>query len=154
MADFLLPKLSEGVDSADVLEVLVEVGETITAGQDVIEIGTDKATMFVASDVGGVIKAINCAEGDSINVGQAVLTVEGSGQAAAPAAEAPSAPASAPEPPKPAPPTAAPVEAAAPVAPPVPAPPAQAPPAPPVAPTTKSTTMIAAGPAIRRFARW
>jgi len=83
MADFLLPNLGEGVESGDVLEILVEVGESVTSGQDVIELETDKATMFVASDVAGVVKAINCAEGDTLKVGQPVLTVEGS---AAPAA--------------------------------------------------------------------
>ena len=91
MADFILPQLGEGVETGDVLEILVEVGETITAGQDVVELETDKATIFVSSDVGGVIKAINCAEGDTIKPGQSVLTVEGSAAPAAPAETPPAA---------------------------------------------------------------
>ena len=157
MADFLLPNLGEGVESGDVLEILVEVGETVTSGQDVIELETDKATMFVATDIAGVVKAINCAEGDTIKVGQPVLTVDG---AAAPAA-APAAPESAPAPePAPAPaPTPSPAAAApAPApAPPTPAPAAPvasaAPAAPKAAPSSSSGVVVAASPSIRRFAR-
>ena len=157
MADFILPQLGEGVESGDVLEILVEVGETITAGHDVIELETDKATIFVSSDVGGVIKAINCAEGDTIKPGQSVLTVDGAA-APAPASEPAPAPvekpAPAPEKPAPAPaaqatPTPAPPAPATPVAPAAPAAPA-----PPAAPVAKSSgAAVAAGPAIRRFAR-
>ncbi len=157
MADFILPQLGEGVETGDVLEILVEVGETITAGQDVVELETDKATIFVSSDVGGVIKAINCAEGDTIKPGQSVLTVEGS---AAPAAPAETPPAAAPPKPVEPPPAQAPPAAQAP---PTPAPPVTPAPAPPAAPVTpappaapvvaKASTMVAAGPAIRRFAR-
>ena len=155
MAEFLLPKLGEGVDAAEVLEILVEVGETVSEGQDVIEVGTDKATMFIATDVGGVIKAINCKEGDSIEAGHAVLTVEG-GAAPAKAPEKPAA-TPAPEPPKPAEtpvaekPVAPPVAEKPPVAPVAPVAPVQPKPTAPV--VAKSSTMVAAGPAIRRFAR-
>ena len=69
MADFLLPQLGEGVESGDVLEILVAVGDTVTNGQDVMELETDKATIFVSSNVAGVVKSINCSEGDTISVG-------------------------------------------------------------------------------------
>ena len=153
MADFLLPQLGEDVESGDVLEILVEVGDTITNGQDVIELETDKATIFVSANVAGVVKAINCSPGDTVTVGQSVLTVEG---AAAPAAApAPAAPESAPAPePAPAPaPTPSPA-AAAPA--PAPAPTAPAAPVaakPPAAPTPSSGVAVAASPSIRRFAR-
>ena len=153
MADFLLPQLGEDVESGDVLEILVEVGDTITNGQDVIELETDKATIFVSANVAGVVKAINCSPGDTVTVGQSVLTVEG---AAAPAAApAPAAPESAPAPePAPAPaPTPSPA-AAAPA--PAPAPTAPAAPVaakPPAAPTPSSGVAVAASPSIRRLAR-
>ena len=158
MADFLLPQLGEGVESGDVLEILVSVGDTVTDGQDVVELETDKATIFVSTNVAGVVKSINCAEGDTINVGQSVMTVEGS---AAPAASpAPAAPAPAPPEPAAPPAAAAPPEPVAPAAP-APVAPAPAPVAPvaaaPVAPvvTSKpsSNVEVAASPSIRRFAR-
>ena len=163
MADFLLPQLGEGVESGDVLEILVAVGDTITDGQDVVELETDKATIFVPTNVAGVVKAINCAEGDTINVGQSVLTVEGSAAPAAAPAPAAPAPAPAPAPPQPAAPPVAATPPPAPVAPAPPAAPATPPPAAPVATqapaaptvTTKpaSTVEVAASPSIRRFAR-
>ena len=159
MADFLLPQLGEDVESGDVLEILVEVGDTITNGQDVIELETDKATIFVSANVAGVVKAINCSPGDTVTVGQSVLTVEG---AAAPAAApAPAAPESAPAPepapapaPIPSPAAAAPAPAPAPPTP-VPAAPvaSAAPAAPKAAPSSSSGVVVAASPSIRRFAR-
>lgn len=157
MAEYKLPNLGEGVESGDVLEVLVAVGDTIGNDQEVLELETDKATMFVTADgVSGKITAINCKEGDTIAVGQVIFTYDG---AAAPEASAPAAaptPAPAPAPPKPAAP-APPVQAeapAAPVAPPAPTPaPPVATPKPTAPVVAKSSTMVAAGPAIRRFAR-
>ena len=152
MADFLLPQLGEGVESGDVLEILVEVGDSVTDGQDVIELETDKATIFVSCNVAGVVKAINCAEGDTISVGQPVLSING---AAAPAASAPAPPAPAPTPP---PAAEAPAPAPAPPSAPAPtshpaAPVATAPSAPAVTSKPASGVEVAASPSIRRFAR-
>lgn len=153
-----IPSLGEGVESGDVLEVMVAEGDAIEKGQSILELETDKATVMVPSPEGGVVKNINCSEGDTVSVGQPVLTIEAfeSSAAAAPAPAAPPAPVAAPEP-EPAPP-AAPTPAPAPVA----ATPAPVAPTPaPVAPAAPTPTPaaaspnaeVAAGPAIRRFAR-
>ena len=155
-----IPSLGEGVESGDVLEVMVAEGDAIEKGQPILELETDKATVMVPSPEGGVVKSINCGEGDTVAVGQAVLTIEAfeSNEAAAPAPAAAPEPVAAPEPePAPAPP-AAPTPAPAPVAA-APAPVAPAPaPVTPAAPTpapavTSPSAEVAAGPAIRRFAR-
>ena len=155
-----IPSLGEGVESGDVLEVMVAEGDAIEKGQPILELETDKATVMVPSSEGGVVKSINCGEGDTVAVGQAVLTIEAfeSNEAAAPAPAAAPEPVAAPEPePAPAPP-AAPTPAPAPVAA-APAPVAPAPaPVTPAAPTpapavTSPSAEVAAGPAIRRFAR-
>ena len=155
-----IPSLGEGVESGDVLEVMVAEGDAIEKGQPILELETDKATVMVPSSEGGVVKSINCGEGDTVAVGQAVLTIEAfeSNEAAAPAPAAAPEPVAAPEPePAPAPP-AAPTPAPAPVAA-APAPVAPAPaPVTPAAPTpapavTSPSAAVAAGRAIRRFAR-
>ena len=155
-----IPSLGEGVESGDVLEVMVAEGDAIEKGQPILELETDKATVMVPSSEGGVVKSINCGEGDTVAVGQAVLTIEAfeSNEAAATAPAAAPEPVAAPEPePAPAPP-AAPTPAPAPVAA-APAPVAPAPaPVTPAAPTpapavTSPSAEVAAGPAIRRFAR-
>ncbi|MFK7765867.1 MAG: 2-oxo acid dehydrogenase subunit E2 [Mariniblastus sp.] len=158
--EFKLPKLGEGVDSGDVLEVLVSVGDVIEVDQGIVELETDKATVIVPSEVAGKITKINCKEDDTVSVGDVLIEVEPSAGGAAPAAPAPAAekPAAAPTPPPEAaaatPPPVAPPTPVAPVAPPTPAAqPAPAAQAPPAAPVVKGGGNVAAGPAIRRFAR-
>ncbi|MGI9496324.1 MAG: 2-oxo acid dehydrogenase subunit E2 [Mariniblastus sp.] len=156
--EFKLPKIAEGVESGDVLEILVSVGDTLELEQEVMELETDKATVFVPSDVEGVVTGINCDVGDTIAVGQVILSVEPA-TASAPEAPVESAPVAAAEPvvEKPVEPAqepvapVAPVEPVAPVAPvsPVVAKPESA----PVETAPGKKVIVAAGPAIRRFAR-
>ena len=74
--EFKLPSLGENIESGDVVAVLVEVGQTVTADQPVLELETDKATVEVPSPFGGQVTAIRVTEGDEINIGQTILTVE------------------------------------------------------------------------------
>ena len=159
--EFKLDNLGDGVESGDVLEIMVAVGDTIELDQGVIELETDKATVVVPSEVAGTITKICCAEGDTLKPGDVLMEIETSGAAPAPAAE-PAASA-----PEPTPPPVAPAPVAAEPTPPAPAPVAPAPtpvaaaPAPvaPIKPTAPAVStvpgggQIAAGPAIRRFAR-
>ncbi len=146
-----LPALGDGVDSGDVLEVLVKEGDTIEKDQGIVELETDKATVIVPSDYAGVVTKINFAEGDNVPVGAVILTLEPSESASPASSEAAVPEAAVPEP-TPAPPASA--------SPPVqevqPGPEPTTPP-PPTAPTTaaaeKSQSEVAAGPAVRRFAR-
>ena len=147
--EFKLPSIGEGIESGDVLDVLVSVGDTIEKDTEVCELETDKATVFVPSDIAGKVTAIHIAAGDTVAVGAVLLTVE----AAAGAATPPPAPAAAP-------PAAAPTPPAAATPPPAPAPVAAAPTPPPATPApaapvaaSGSKKIVPAGPAIRRFAR-
>ncbi len=74
--EFVLPAVSEGVDSVDIAEVLVSEGDTIEAGQNVIEIETDKAAMEVPCPFGGKVAKVHVSSGDTVQVGAAILTVE------------------------------------------------------------------------------
>ena len=42
--DVQLPKLGDGITSADVLEILVAEGDSVTKDQGLLEMETDKAT--------------------------------------------------------------------------------------------------------------
>lgn len=77
-----LPALGENIDSATVTRVLVKVGDTIKKDQPIMELDTEKASVDVPASAAGTIKEIRVKEGDSINVGQVVLTLEESGEAA------------------------------------------------------------------------
>ncbi|MDM8533017.1 2-oxo acid dehydrogenase subunit E2 [Anaerolineales bacterium HSG25] len=100
MAEFKLPELGENITGGDVVGVLVAVGDIINADQDILELETDKATVTVPVNSGGTITAIHIQEGDRVEVGQLVLTMDGgaSNGSAAPTSESatpsPSAPVS------------------------------------------------------------
>ena len=77
--DLRLPDLGEGIESADVLSVLVSMGQAVNAGDSVIEIESEKATLEVPTDAGGTVTGIHVKSGDTIAVGQVVLTLEPDG---------------------------------------------------------------------------
>jgi len=96
----------------DVIEVNVQVGDTIEKEQALLTLESDKASIEVPSDAAGVVKAINVKPGDKVSEGTVILTLESSA-----AAEAPAAPKAAPAPAPAAPAAQAqPAQAAAPVA--------------------------------------
>jgi pyruvate dehydrogenase E2 component (dihydrolipoamide acetyltransferase) len=74
--DFKLPELGENIESADVLNVLVKMGDMIIRDQGVIEIETDKATIEVPSTIEGKVVEINIKPGDKARVGAIILKVE------------------------------------------------------------------------------
>ncbi len=74
--EFKIPEIGEGVKSADVAEILVKVGDVITAGQVVAEIETEKAVAEVPSTVAGTVTKIHVKQGDTIEVGGVLLTVD------------------------------------------------------------------------------
>src|ERR1035437_2381480 len=76
IVDFKLPELGENIESADVLNVLVTIGDMITKDQGVIEIETDKATIEVPSTVEGKVVEINIKPGEKAKVGSVILKVE------------------------------------------------------------------------------
>ena len=106
---FALPELGESIESGDVVQVLVAVGDRIAAEQSVLELETDKAMVEVPSPVGGSVTAIHVAPGDKAAVGQLIVTLETDGATATNNAPSPSKPPTKTEPEPPAPP--APVEA-------------------------------------------
>jgi pyruvate dehydrogenase E2 component (dihydrolipoamide acetyltransferase) len=80
--EFKLPQLAEGVDSADVAELHVSPGDTLEAGQIIMELETDKAVMELPCPHAGKVVEVLVKKGDTVKVGQPVLQIE--------AAEAPS----------------------------------------------------------------
>jgi pyruvate dehydrogenase E2 component (dihydrolipoamide acetyltransferase) len=61
---------------------LVTEGDQVEADQPVLELETDKATVEVPSSVSGTVKEVHVHEGDSVEIGQLILTVEGSAEEA------------------------------------------------------------------------
>ena len=77
--EVLLPNIGEGIDTADVSEVLVNVGDSISKDDAVFLLESEKATMEIPSPYDGIVKAVNIKQGEQIAPGQVLITVEISG---------------------------------------------------------------------------
>jgi len=169
--EFKLPLISEGVEAADIAAVHVHEGDVVEAGQIVLEVETEKAVAEIPSPQSGRIGKVLVKQGQTVKIGELLLTIDEAGPAAtqetaaSPAAAAPptpsagqrssASPAAKPASPQPLTETAAPPEAPIPAA--APAKPA------PVSTIVATRTRIddngdegpplPAGPATRRLAR-
>jgi len=127
--EFILPELGENIHQGDLVRLMIAPGATVSAGQSVMELETDKAVVEVPSSVSGTVQEVRVKEGDKIKVGQVIFTVEnGAGAKSAP-------------------------EPAATAAPPMPASPAPAPANPEAPATQTSVTSAASVPAPERAER-
>ncbi len=88
LIDIPIPDIGD-FDTVDVIEVLVAVGDTVKAEQSLITVESDKSSMEIPSNQGGVVKAVLVKIGDKVKQGSVILQLEAStGAAAAPAASA------------------------------------------------------------------
>lgn len=90
-----------GADEADVIEVMVSVGDEVSEEDSLIVLESDKASMEVPSPVSGKVLSINIKEGETAKEGDLILTLESTSAAPKTEAEA-DKPAKEPETPKPA----------------------------------------------------
>jgi pyruvate dehydrogenase E2 component (dihydrolipoamide acetyltransferase) len=89
--DLKLPPLGEGVDSGNVVGILVREGDQIAKGQGIIELETGKAVAPVPAPSAGKVTKILVSIGDKISVGQAILSLDGDAAPAPAARPAPPA---------------------------------------------------------------
>lgn len=76
IVDFHLPDLGENIPSADVVSVLVKVGDVIEVDQAILEIETDKATIEVPTTIAGKVVEVLVKAGSKAKVGDVVIKVE------------------------------------------------------------------------------
>ena len=80
----------------EVIEVLVSVGDTVAADQSLVTVESDKASMEIPAEQGGVVRQILVKVGDKVAEGSALVVVEASTPAVAPQATGPGDAAAAP----------------------------------------------------------
>ena len=101
LIDVQVPDIGD-FDEVSVIELLVNVGDTVAVDQSLITVESDKASMEIPSSHAGVVKALSVKLGDKVSKGVVIMQVEGThaeapAAATAPAATAaPSAPSAAP----------------------------------------------------------
>ena len=86
-----LPELGD-VDDVEVIEVLVEVGQSVTSDQALIVLESDKATMEIPSSVEGVLESLEVAVGDKVTDHTLVATIKTSSKLAEAATITPQTP--------------------------------------------------------------
>ena len=80
--EFKLPALGENIEQGDLVRLMVAPGATVSEGQAVMELETDKAVVEVPSSVSGTIKEVLVKEGDKIKVGQVIFRADSNGASA------------------------------------------------------------------------
>jgi pyruvate dehydrogenase E2 component (dihydrolipoamide acetyltransferase) len=122
VSEVVMPRLSDSMEEGTIVRWLRADGERIEAGEELVEIETDKATMAFEAEASGTVRIL-VAEGETVPLGTPIAMVEDgvgetaaapAGAAAAAAVAAPATPATTAAPP-------APATAAAPASAPVPA---------------------------------
>ncbi|QNK59775.1 2-oxoglutarate dehydrogenase complex dihydrolipoyllysine-residue succinyltransferase [Paenibacillus sp. PAMC21692] len=112
MAEIIVPELGESITEGTITKWFVKEGDSVNQGDVLLELETDKVNIEISADSNGVVSSIAKADGEVVQVGEAIGAIGNSTGAApsapAPAAE-PSAPAPAPAVAAPATPAAAPV---------------------------------------------
>ena len=66
-----------GVDSAEVSEIMVEVGDVIAKDDNIILLESDKASVEVPSSAAGKVTKISVAVGDQVSEGMVLIELEG-----------------------------------------------------------------------------
>ena len=74
--DIILPDLGEGIEGAEVSEVAVAPGDTITAEDTILVLESDKASMEIPAEVNGTVTEIAVAAGDEVKTGQILIKIE------------------------------------------------------------------------------
>ena len=89
LREFRLPDPGEGLTEADIVTWHVKVGDTVKVNDVVVEIETAKSLVELPVPFAGTVSALHVAEGDTVEVGTPIISVDdGVGGPAAPAAPA------------------------------------------------------------------
>ena len=72
----LLPDLGEGIETAIISEAIVSVGEKIKQDDIILVLESDKASMEIPADIGGIVKTVNVKNGQEVQAGDLLITIE------------------------------------------------------------------------------
>ena len=93
--DVIMPALGMNQETGRLISWLKQEGETVTKGESLMEVETDKTTVEVESPATGVLAGVTAHVGDEVPVGQVIAVIVAAGEAVPARAPAP-APAAAP----------------------------------------------------------
>ena len=85
--EFKLPELGENIEGGDIINIMVSKGESVIKEQPIMEIETDKAVIELPAPIDGLIKELHVENGDSIIIGQLLVTFDTDGNQPSKSAE-------------------------------------------------------------------
>ncbi|TMC03617.1 MAG: 2-oxo acid dehydrogenase subunit E2 [Chloroflexi bacterium] len=91
-ADVVMPALGMNQDTGRLLQWLKREGETVTRGEPLMEVETDKATVEVEAPASGVLARVTALPGDKVPVGELLAVILAVGEADAADGAVPASP--------------------------------------------------------------
>src|SRR6266576_4967217 len=79
--EVIMPALGMAQETGKLVRWIKNEGDTVTKGEPLMEIETDKVTVEIEAPADGVLGGISAAEGEDIPVGRAVAYVLADGEA-------------------------------------------------------------------------
>ena len=76
LKEILLPDLGEGIDSADVSEILINPGDSVSIDDIILVLESDKASMEIPAEDAGVVKEVFINAGDEVKTGAPLISIE------------------------------------------------------------------------------
>ena len=76
LKEIKLPDLGEGIDSADVSEILVSPGDNVSTDDIILVLESEKASMEIPSEDNGVVKKVFVSSGDVVKTGELLIMLE------------------------------------------------------------------------------
>ena len=76
LKEVLLPDLGEGIDSADVSEILINPGDSVSVDDIILVLESDKASMEIPTEDAGVVKEVFVNAGDEVKTGAPLISIE------------------------------------------------------------------------------
>ncbi len=73
MSEFRLPDIGEGLDQAEIIEWLVQVGDVVRRDQPLVEVLTDKSQTQLPAPSAGTITRLGADVGDMVAVGEVLI---------------------------------------------------------------------------------
>ena len=76
MVEVRLPELGEKIEKATVSYWFFKAGDKVNEKDDLVELTTDKATFNLPSPASGILAEIIANEGESVNIGEILGTID------------------------------------------------------------------------------
>ena len=76
MFEVVIPKVGMSVTEVDITKWKVKEGDKVNKGDEIVEIGMEKANTVLTSEVSGIVDEILFKEGDTVKVGEVVCRIK------------------------------------------------------------------------------